>query len=202
MLRIAAHTGITGNELADQCAKEVANEAAELEFDESQPLSFTEIKKEIRNDTIANWQRQWDRNEQSSLLHNIKPNVSLSSIHTSLISNVDKRFNRLTTGHSNLKEHRWRMSMPNTNSPACSCGEDSGTVKHFLLFCPKFSKQRKTMINSIFESYNEADIPPADRCIDIPSILGPNEELPKSIRLNIRTAVYDFIYSTSSDIMI
>ena len=99
MLWIAAHTGITGNEPADQCAKEAANEAAELEFDESQPLSFTEIKKEIRNDTIANWQRQWDRNEQSSLLHNIKPNVSLSSIHSSLASNVDKRFNRLTTGH-------------------------------------------------------------------------------------------------------
>ena len=182
--------------------KKAANEVEELEFDECQPLSFTEIKKEIRNDTIANWQRQWDRNEQSSLLCNIKPNVSLSSIHSSLISNVDKRFNRLTTGHSNLKEQRWRMSMPDTNSPACSCGEDSGTVEHFLLFCPKFSKQRKTMINSIIKSYNEADIPPADRCTDIPLILGLNEQLPKSIRINIRTAVYDFIYSTSSDIMI
>ena len=92
--------------------------------------------------------------------------------------------------------------MTDTNSPACSCGEDSGTVEHFLLFCLKVSKQRKTMINSIIESYNEADIPPADRCIDIHSILGSSKELPKSVRLNIRSAVYDFIYSTSSNIMI
>ena len=26
------------------------------------------------------------------------------------------------------------MNMPDADSPACSCGNDSGTVEHFLLF--------------------------------------------------------------------
>ena len=202
ILWIAAHTGIIGNDLADQCAKEAAKEAAELDFDDSLPLSFTEVKKEIKNDTIVKWQRQWDRNEQCSILHNVKATVSTKSIRSSLNSNVDKCFNRLITGHSNLKEHRWRMNMPDANSPACSCGNDSGTVEHFLLFCPQFNKQRKLMVSTIFELYNKADIPPADRSIDLPTLLGPNNELPKPVREAIRDAVFNFIYLTSSDISI
>ena len=103
ILWISARTGIIGNDLADQCAKEAAKEAAELDFDDSLPLSFTEIKKEIKNDTIVKWQRQWDRNEQCSILHNVKAMVSTKSIRSSLNSNLDKCFNRLITGHSNLK---------------------------------------------------------------------------------------------------
>ena len=47
ILWIAAQTGIIRNDLADQSAKEAAKEAADLNLDDSLPLSFTEIKKEI-----------------------------------------------------------------------------------------------------------------------------------------------------------
>ena len=40
--------------------KGATKEAAELDFDDSLPLSFTEVKKEIKNDTTVKWQRQWD----------------------------------------------------------------------------------------------------------------------------------------------
>ena len=92
------------------------------------------------------------------------------------------------------------MNMPDADSPACSCGNE--TVEHFLLFCPQFNKQRKLMISTIFELYNKADIPPADRSIDLSTLLGPNNELPKPVREAIRDAVFNFIYLTSSDISI
>ena len=94
------------------------------------------------------------------------------------------------------------MNMPDANSPACSSGDDSGTVEHFLLFCPQFNKQRNLMISTIFELYNKADIPPVDRSIDLPTLLGPNNDLPKPVREAVRDAVFNFIYLTSSDISI
>ena len=94
------------------------------------------------------------------------------------------------------------MYMPVADSPACFCGNDTETGEHFLLFCPQYNKQRKLMIGTIFESYNKADIPPADRSINIPTLLGPDNELPKPVRQAIRDAVFNFIYLTSSDILI
>ena len=82
--------------------------------------------------------------------------------------------------------------MPDADSPACSCGNDSGTVEHFLLFCLQL------MISTIFELYNKADIPPADRSIDLPTLLGPNNELPKPVREAIRDAVFNFIFIDNS----
>ena len=79
--------------------------------------------------------------------------------------------------------------MPDADSPACSCGNDSGTVEHFLLFCPQFNKQKKLMISTIFELYHKADIPPAARSIDLPTLPGPKSELPKPVREAIRDAV-------------
>ena len=81
ILWIAAHTGIIGNELADKCAKTAAAEATESIFKNSTPLSYSEVKKEIKQNIIESWQRQWDRNEQSPTLHNIKPKVSTKSIN-------------------------------------------------------------------------------------------------------------------------
>ena len=57
--------------LADKCAKEVAQEAINVDFDEAQPLSFSEITKEIRSDITVCWQRQWDRIVACHMLHHI-----------------------------------------------------------------------------------------------------------------------------------
>ena len=77
--------GITGNGLADKCAKEAAQEVINLDFDESQPLSFSEIKKEIRSDITNCWQKQWDRNVACHILHLIKPTISTNQFILLLI---------------------------------------------------------------------------------------------------------------------
>ena len=121
-------------ELSDKCAKEAAQEAINLNFDEAQPLSFSEIKKEIRSDITDCWQRQWDRYVSCHMLHLIKSIISTNSIHSSSDSSVDKRINRLKTGHSNLSEHRWKMKILDTSTPLCKCGESNDNVEHFLFF--------------------------------------------------------------------
>ena len=107
-------------------SKEAALQAEEIDFEDSQPLSFSEIKKEIQSDIINIWQRLWDRDDKSQLLHQIKPTISDDFIISSSNFSVDKRINRLMTGHSNLSEHRWNMKIQDTTSPVCTCGKDNG----------------------------------------------------------------------------
>ena len=47
ILWVAGHAGIQGNDLADQCAKEAALQDEEIDFEDSQPLSFSEIEKRL-----------------------------------------------------------------------------------------------------------------------------------------------------------
>ena len=142
ILWVAGHVGIQSNDLADQCAKEAALQAEEIDFENPQPLSFSEIKKEIKSDIINIWQRQWDRDDKSQLLHQIKPTVSDDSIISPSNPSVDKRINRLMTGHSNLSEHRWNMKIQVTTSPVCKYGKDNGSVEHYLLDCSSHEKHR------------------------------------------------------------
>ena len=58
------------------------------------------------------------------------------------------------------------------------------------------------MINTVMAIYKEAVIPPESKLIDIPTLPGDHGHLPKSIRLEIKEAVFEFLNLTSSDIMI
>ena len=186
ILWIAGHAGITSNELADKCAKEAAQEAINLDFDEAQPLSFSEIKKEIQSDITDCWQRQWGRYIACHMLHLITPTISTNSVYSCSDSSVDKGINRLKAGHSNFSEHRWKMKIPDTSSPLCKCRESNGNVEHYLLFCPLHDIYRKEMISEIMASHRSAYIEVQHRTVDIQTLLGDNAHLPKIVRKDIK----------------
>ena len=132
------------------------------------------------------------------MLNLIKPTMSTNSTYSSSNSSVDKRINRLKTGHSNLSEHRWKMKIHDTSSPLCKCGESNSNVEHFLLFCPLHNICRKE-ISEIMNSYGSAA---QHRTIDIQTLLGENEHLPTIARKSIKSAVFNFVLITSPDVLI
>ena len=95
-----------------------------------------------------------------------------------------------------------RMNIPDITSPSCPCEECIGSVEHYLFSCPLYSYQRKIMITTILNSYKNADMPLNKKLIDVPILLGPNENLPKTVRETIKSTVFDYILKTSSNIMI
>ena len=119
------------------------------------------------------------------MLHLIKPIISTNSIYSSSDFSVDKRINRLKTGHSNFSEHRWRKKIPDTSSPICKCGESNGNVEHFLLFYPLHDICRKEIISENMASYRSADIEVQHRSVDMQTLSRENERLPKIVRKNI-----------------
>ena len=75
-----------------------------------------------------------------------------------------------------------------TSSPLWKCGESNGNVEHLLLFCPLPDICRKEMISEIMDPYRSADSGVKNKTIDIQTLSGENEHLPKIVRKNIKIA--------------
>ena len=50
-------------------------------------------------------------------------------------------------GLSHLREHKFRYNFVNFN-PICSCGDDIETTIHYLLHCPNYLDERKTLLDN------------------------------------------------------
>ena len=60
-----------------------------------------------------------------------------------------KLLTRLRVGLSHLREHKFKHSFQDTLNPICTCGEDIETTSHYLLHCPDYLEERKTLLNTI-----------------------------------------------------
>ena len=79
LIWIPGHADLKPNELADLAAKDAARQAAQWDnAQDNSTLSLSEVKKEIRLNSIRAWQRRWDRQEEARLTHEIIPRVNLS----------------------------------------------------------------------------------------------------------------------------
>ena len=60
-----------------------------------------------------------------------------------------KLLTRLRVVVSHLREHKFKHSFQDTLNPICNCGEDIETTSHYLLHCPDYLQERKTLLNTI-----------------------------------------------------
>ena len=60
-----------------------------------------------------------------------------------------KLLTRLRVGLSHLREHKFRHSFQDTLNPICTCGEDIEAKSHYLLHCPDYLEERKTLLNTV-----------------------------------------------------
>ena len=67
---IKAHAGTNGNELADKLAKQAARKD-DISFDR---IPKSEIKQQVRDQSIAKWQTQWDCTPKGSKMKQFLPN--------------------------------------------------------------------------------------------------------------------------------
>ena len=120
---IPAHTGIPGNEEADQLAKEGSKK-------EQPPskLSYSEARTLIKNCSKTNFtEKTGGYNPQQDALH------QLSRRDQTIIF-------RLRTGHCGLNSHLKRIGVK--LSALCPCGESDQTVEHYLQDCTLYQEAR------------------------------------------------------------
>ena len=120
---IPAHCGISGNEEADQLAKNGSKM-----IQPNSTTTYREAKTLLKNKRKTEWRRSTDNyNPKQDPINNLKRNDQTAIF-------------RLRTGHCSLRSHLKRIGV--SPSALCDCGAEQ-TVHHILQDCPKLEAQRR-----------------------------------------------------------
>jgi hypothetical protein len=131
---IKAHAGIYGNELADKLAKEAARK---------DDISLNRIPKnetalQVRDQSIAKWQNQWDRNTKRLSTKQFFPIIK--DRLTNKIK-LTQNFTAIVTAHGKTKAYLHRFKI--IESPECPCDGGNQIVDHLLYDCTRLQRERE-----------------------------------------------------------
>ena len=134
------HSEIRVNELADQLAKEAANEALEMAEDHS-VVTLDDVKSAAKLSGRMKWQERWDASEPGMTLNQFRPTVGYKSRvpHQFGTVSLERRVTQLRTGYVTLRDHLYKLGLVDTK--LCQYGKHE-TVQHYLLACPMRIKGR------------------------------------------------------------
>ena len=131
------HSQTEGNEVADVAAKEAARSLSSSNLREV-PIGKQTILAAVKNLLYKQWNETWQTTDVGRQTREFFPTLEDANI---LRSNfIHHELTQVLTGHSMLNSHQFKIGA--AQSPLCNCGEESETVRHFLLACPNFAIPR------------------------------------------------------------
>ena len=101
---------------------------------------------------------------------------------------------RLRLGLSHLTEQKFKHGFLDTLNPLCSCGNDAESTEHFLLHCPQFVNERRTLLSTL-GNFNYSSLGNNSNVLTQTLLFG-NTLLSPSDNSEILKATIDFILST------
>ncbi|GIX76024.1 uncharacterized protein CDAR_443101 [Caerostris darwini] len=128
---IKAHAGFTGNERADEYAK---NATTKEDTDFTMGYSIPYIKGLIKKDLLKQWQDRWSSSTKGRELFSILPEVKTSRIQGDFFTN------QLLTGHGCIGIYQERFF---GKSAVCSCGQLPEDRNHIIYDCPQWDAIRQ-----------------------------------------------------------
>ena len=140
ILWIPGHCGITGNENADQAAKQALTKNIEEEL-----CPATDIINLLKQEFYSLLQKEWEKNPHYHL-STIKPIMG-----NWISANQDTRKKEIILARLRLGQTRLTHSyyFDQTPPPDCTLCRCRYTIQHFLLFCPRYRQKRQDIIRYI-----------------------------------------------------
>ena len=180
------HADIRGNCIADELAKEAAEEA-KLIPEDSQILTGADFKKFARVSCCMKWQRSWDASDTGRTLYDYKPTVSLKTPAYMFVPFIEEKkvISQLRLGYT-LNEYRYKIGLQ--ESPLCSCGAIE-TVDHYICECEVYELDRQKLLTRLFYQTGEQGI-------SAEIFLSLKDEVFKEHRIGLLMMLSDYITST------
>ena len=122
------------------------------------PISYSILKALCKKSSVLQWQKRWldnvrdHRGSEYESLARLRPTVE--KWKTAFIGTRAEQtcLAKLRLGHCGLNHCRSRFR---NCSPQCDCGAPAETVHHFLLECPLFARQRKSLFTGVRALLND-----------------------------------------------
>ena len=142
---IKAHAGLSGNERADELAKEAALKSKKKPEYDLCPVSFA--RREIRLATLSEWNHRYRSGETASTTKLFFPDA-VAAYGIVRKTNITHVLTQIFTGHGGFSLYLKRFKCK--ENPSCVCDpavEES--VPHILVECPMFAAQRHDLEQEI-----------------------------------------------------
>ena len=134
---IPSHTGIPGNEQADQEAKSsLARDIRPLN------IPFTDFLPKAKQYYHDLWQNAWE--SSTDFLAMIHPELKKKVYDPSLTRREQRALCRIRIGHSRLT-HAYKMDK-HVQQPRCDECNCNLSIKHIMVDCPKFQEERENFL--------------------------------------------------------
>ncbi|XP_055584903.1 uncharacterized protein LOC129737766 [Uranotaenia lowii] len=125
-------------------------------------IVFNEFYFLVRGNSLVNWQRKWDEDEDGRWLHSIIPKVSLKPWFNRLDLSRDfiRIFSRLMSNHCSLDAVLYRFDIAGSN--LCSCGQGYHDIEHIVWSCEVHLVARTNLIDSLRARGKPPNVPVRD----------------------------------------
>jgi len=135
---VKAHAGILGNELADTLAKKAATNESLTEDYKRIPKSV--MKRELEEESVRKWQRNWAQTTKGSITKEYFPNVEE---RLKMRINLTQNHTAIVTGHGKTRSYLHRFKI--IEEPTCPCGTAEQTTDHLIFECETITKERERL---------------------------------------------------------
>jgi len=127
-----------GNELADTLAKKAATNESLTEDYKRIPKSV--VKRELEEESVRKWQRNWTKTTEGSITKEYFPNVEE---RLKMKINLTQNFTAIVTGRGKTRAYLHRFKI--IEEPTCPCGTAEQTTDHLIFECEAITKERERL---------------------------------------------------------
>ncbi|XP_023233541.1 uncharacterized protein LOC111633237 [Centruroides sculpturatus] len=163
ILWVRGHTGVPGNEAADQLAKQAAASSLTPCYNK---IPASKIRQWTLEFALGQWQEEWDNGSTGRLTHTfiLSVNERLKWKHFKPTFSMTQ----LITGHGNFNSYLKRFHPKNTD--ICPCNSTSNqNSQHYLWDCELFKQERDRLMGHVFHAGNNWPCPNS-RLMEDPNI--------------------------------